>query len=1308
MLRGIPIEDFDAKERELGPQLYKGLTADEYADVVRKFKAMSCWGFEGMTYGEAYFQPMISLVEYLCRHDYTVYIVSATYRDAVRVMGEGVLDEFIPADRVIGTDLLYVASGDENENSMFYELAPEDELVIAGRLFLKTQKTNKAAMIQQEIGKMPVLAFGNSTGDFSMATYTLQNKKYGGRAYMLLCDNTERDYGDPDAAASFKAKCDANGFCTVSMKDEFETLYPEGVHKAGGDTESAAKPDGNDASDDMPPVVGIAWRADTDSEFFTNVCRAVEAAGGEWVMLDQVFSADLSYDAEGRLTSGKTEIGMLDADAAKYVKCNTWHGSNAAEAVGNVSIVLFTGGEDISPTLHYTPEEWHGIEAEIDYNAERDVSDYLTMAYCLDMDIPLMGFCRGAQMLGVISGGEVIQDIPTWFEAQSIEYDYTHRNQKATPESYRDYASHIVEIETGSYLYDMIGALSLSGCPSWHHQAIKNVDNTRLAVTGYTETNGVKMIEAVERTDKTFAVGLQFHPEAALVKYLDGAANKYDFMGYETALSIFRYIVDQSYLTLGSWRIDAEARTALVDYVAAVTDEWGVEYIPVEDRIAVFDLDGTLMCETYPRCFEYMVFVDYVLNNPDYTPTEDVLAVAQEIVDTKWQEKPSGISTRQAAAAAIAYAGMTPAELGEYVKGFMDSEAEGFTGMTRGEAFYLPMVELVNYLRANDFTVYIVSGTDRFIVRGIAYDSPLGLPPRNIIGSDETVVASKQSDTDGLNYVFAEDDELILGGEFVVKNLKMNKVSVIMQEIGQQPVLSFGNSTGDTSMAEYATSNNRYPSMAFMLCCDDTVRENGNQSKADKMFSLCESFGWIPISMRDDWKTIYGTDVVKTGSIHRLSDNADNGVTAGNGDLSEKYTLEQVVVLSRHNLRAPLSSNGSVPDELTPHSWINWSAGSSELTLKGGIEETSMGQYFRKWLDQEGLIPENTIPAEGEMRFNARDKQRCRATARYFAAGMLPLADIEVEHPGDANGTKDFMKPVLHFFSDAYADAAAEQVAAKGGEAGFEGLAEQNRDVIQLIMDTVDMQDSEIYRSGKYGDLLADGFGFTMEAGKEPDITGAVKPAYQVADALLLQYYEEDDAVKAAFGHVLTDEDWADIGAFMTTCLEMRHGAPLVAANITNPLLRELEGELRNEERKFSFFCAHDCTVLGTLSALGAENYALPESIETKTPIGVKLVFERRRDGEGQAWYRVSLIYRSTEQIRSGEMLTPDNSPLRYDLRFQGVETNEDGLIAEEDLFDMFEHSIVVLDELEETYTLSNATGKSIFPVDHSEYAQAA
>ena len=292
------------------------------------------------------------------------------------------------------------------------------------------------------------------------------------------------------------------------------------------------------------PVVGIAWRADEDNEFLTNVCRAVEEAGGTWVLLDQVRSADLSYDDEGNLIENVAELGYLDEAGAKRVRVNTWRDSNAAEAVGSVSIVLFTGGEDISPTLYYDPQPWHGIPAEIDYNAERDVSDYLTMSYCLDNDIPLMGFCRGMQMLSVISGGEVIQDVPAYFAELGVDYGYEHRNQKATPDSYRDYAPHDVRVDENSHLFDIVGVDTLTGCPSWHHQAVKNVDDTRLAVVGWTDTNGVQMIEAVERLDKTFAVGLQFHPEAALMKHLDGAENEGDFMDYDTALSVFRYIVE--------------------------------------------------------------------------------------------------------------------------------------------------------------------------------------------------------------------------------------------------------------------------------------------------------------------------------------------------------------------------------------------------------------------------------------------------------------------------------------------------------------------------------------------------------------------------------------------------------------------------------------------------------------------------------------------------------------------------------------------------------------------------------------------
>ena len=317
---------------------------------------------------------------------------------------------------------------------------------------------------------------------------------------------------------------------------------------------------------------------------------------------------------------------------------------------------------------------------------------------------------------------------------------------------------------------------------------------------------------------------------------------------------------------LSLWAEKAEAKQKLVSYMNAITDKNGADYIPPENRIAVFDLDGTLFCETDPNYFDYTLLVHRVLEDAEYKDkaSDFEKETAQKIVTlNETGEAAKGLEVDHGKAVASAFKGMTVGEFNDYIQKFKQLPMPSYDGMKRGEGWYQPMLQIVDYLQANDFTVYIVSGTDRFIVRGIVYDSPLNVPNRQIIGSDETLVAPDQGDTDGLSYVYDDDDKLVLGGDFVVKNLKMNKVTVIAQEIGVQPVLSFGNSTGDASMAEYVTSNNPYKSLAFMLCCDDTERENGSQKKADKMFSLCEEFDWVPISMKNDWTTIYGDGVTK-------------------------------------------------------------------------------------------------------------------------------------------------------------------------------------------------------------------------------------------------------------------------------------------------------------------------------------------------------------------------------------------------------------------------------------------------------------
>ena len=322
--------------------------------------------------------------------------------------------------------------------------------------------------------------------------------------------------------------------------------------------------------------------------------------------------------------------------------------------------------------------------------------------------------------------------------------------------------------------------------------------------------------------------------------------------------------VDSNPLSL--WTENAEAKTALVSYMATITDEKSPDFIPVDHRIAVFDLDGTLFCETDPNYFDYTLLVHRVLEDPDYIDkaSDFEKETAHKIVDQNLNGTSfTGLEVDHGQCIASSFAGMTPEEFNAYIQEFKKLPMPSYDGMLRGEGWYKPMLQVVEYLQANNFTVYIVSGTDRFIVRGIVDNSPLNVPMGQIIGSDETLVSTNQGDEDGLNYVFDENDQLVLGGEFLIKNLKMNKVSVIAQEIGVQPVLSFGNSTGDSSMAEYVTSNNQYKSLAFMLCCDDLEREIGNTEKADKMFALCEEFDWVPISMKNDWTTIYGEGITK-------------------------------------------------------------------------------------------------------------------------------------------------------------------------------------------------------------------------------------------------------------------------------------------------------------------------------------------------------------------------------------------------------------------------------------------------------------
>lgn len=291
---------------------------------------------------------------------------------------------------------------------------------------------------------------------------------------------------------------------------------------------------------DKRPVVGIAWREGLTGSSYVGTYLALEAIGARPVLLGQVQSSALTY------TDSKIDPAHIDsldylseADAAR-VKQGSHLASNAEEVMRGIDAVVLTGGEDISPTLFRNPQPWHGIEAERDYNPTRDVSDYLLLQYCIEKDIPTLCICRGAQMLGVVSGAPLIQDIPTLYASMGQTYNYMHRYDKSDPDAEKDYVAHAVEI-TGeeSLIGSIMKRKTIEKTPSWHHQAIGSLEGTNLVMTGRSVANGIEIAEVIERTDKKFIIGVQYHPEVVISKAAKGDEGLSKYMDQSSALLVF-------------------------------------------------------------------------------------------------------------------------------------------------------------------------------------------------------------------------------------------------------------------------------------------------------------------------------------------------------------------------------------------------------------------------------------------------------------------------------------------------------------------------------------------------------------------------------------------------------------------------------------------------------------------------------------------------------------------------------------------------------------------------------------------------
>jgi glucose-1-phosphatase len=391
--------------------------------------------------------------------------------------------------------------------------------------------------------------------------------------------------------------------------------------------------------------------------------------------------------------------------------------------------------------------------------------------------------------------------------------------------------------------------------------------------------------------------------------------------------------------------------------------------------------------------------------------------------------------------------------------------------------------------------------------------------------------------------------------------------------------------------------------------------------------------------------------------------------------------LSKITILSRHGVRAPLEQYLNSLDEMTGKGrhWTRWSVPGSYLTLRGGALETLFGEYYRLWLDNENFVLDSA-----DIYFGASSKQRTIATARAFAAGMLPLTTVPVDYKVDENGKVGYLdQDYLPLLNDRCSKEGAFDIKAFQEEA-YRELGELQAPSYAFLEKMLRMKHSEYARkrgTGHFDPYVGIRLDFYDKNGKnlEPTMLGGLRDANMASDAFILQYYEMENAKDAAFGRRLCFNDWKKLAYIKDYYGDLLFTAPIISVNISHCMLKRIQAEMLPEGHKFAFLCSHDSMIAAVLAALRVTPYELPNTIETKTPIGSQLVLEQWIDvsnSNPKRYIRARLMYQSSEQIRGLKPMDLENPPMSYELDFIGLEKTPNGMYDYDDFMRHLQNSI--------------------------------
>ncbi len=374
--------------------------------------------------------------------------------------------------------------------------------------------------------------------------------------------------------------------------------------------------------------------------------------------------------------------------------------------------------------------------------------------------------------------------------------------------------------------------------------------------------------------------------------------------------------------------------------------------------------------------------------------------------------------------------------------------------------------------------------------------------------------------------------------------------------------------------------------------------------------------------------------------------NAEEAKT--NGD----YTLEKVVILSRHGLRAPLSTPGSTLSKVTPYEWTAWDVDASHLTKKGMRLEVNFGQYISQWLDQNGI--KTTKLSEEEALVYSNSLQRTIATGQALVAGMFPGTDIKPIHKMEVGKFDPVFNPQIRTSDEAMLKDYLSKM----------DLDKANKDLSEaykLLSRVIDYKNSELCLKEKKCNFTEDLGKITLAKDKEPSVTGVIRTGTQIADALLLQYYEGGPANKIVNGNIKTDREWKLINDVKNVYGDILFASKDSSKHIAKPLLEYMDSEFLNEKRKVAVLIGHDSNAASVLAALEVKPYVLEKQHET-TPIGSKIFFEVWKNNKtNERKVKVEYVYQTTNQIRNGETLSLKNKPMHKTLELTKCPIDKDG-----------------------------------------------